>query len=371
MSPLQSIRTAIRYSTIPALRFASVAAIAFASTQCHPATDAPKVHSPASERQGHEGTANGPTAPVTMAAAAKEAPAPKAALASIDTSAPVRSPVEPPSPPVAPPTPAPRPELPRGGREIFPVHRVVGFCGTPGAPALGRLAGNLTAKVKALQAQAEKYGRRKVLPVLELIAVVVQGAPGNDGKWRRRVPDSVVDEYLQAARNAKALLLLNIQPGHSDFMTEAKHFEKYLRQPDVGIALDPEWAMKGKQKPGAIFGQTTGATINAVAEYLSSIVTAGDLPEKPLVFHQVNSYVLKDESVLVPHPGVVLIKSVDGLGPKGAKIKTYNFLVKTMPSSIHAGFKLFFDEDTTNGGKLMTPEEVMALTPEPEYVMYE
>jgi len=266
---------------------------------------------------------------------------------------------------------APKVELPRGGREIFPAHRLVGFCGTPGAPALGRLAGNLPNKVKQLQSQADKYHGRKILPVLELIAVVVQGAPGADGKSRRRVPDSVVDDYLQAARNAKGILLLNIQPGHSDFMTEAKHYEKYLRQPDVGLALDPEWAMRGKQKPGAIFGQTTGANINEIAEYLSGIVKANDLPEKALVFHQVNAHVVKDESVLTTHNGVVLIKAVDGLGPKGAKIKTYNFLVKAMPSAVHAGFKLFFDEDTANGGKLMTPDEVLALTPEPEYVMYE
>ena len=69
--------------------------------------------------------------------------------------------------------------------------------------------------------------------------------------------------------------------------------------------------------------------------------------------------------------GIVLIKSVDGLGPKGAKINTYKFLVKTMPKSVHAGFKLFFDEDQMKGGILMTPKEVMALLPEPEYVMYE
>jgi hypothetical protein len=268
--------------------------------------------------------------------------------------------------------PAPRPELPRGGRELFPTYRLVGFCGTPGAPRLGRLAGNLATKSKALVAQADKYSRgRKVLPVFELIAVVVQGEPGLDGKSRRRVPHSIVDEYLRAARSAKGLLLLNIQPGHSDFLTEAKHYEKYLREPDVGLALDPEWAMKGKQKPGVSFGRTTGAELNAVAEYLSSIVRSNDLPEKALVFHQVNGYVVKDEAALVPHPGVVLIKSIDGLGPKGSKIKTYNFLVKSMPASVHAGFKLFFDEDTVNGKRLMTPEEVLALSPEPEYVMYE
>ena len=268
--------------------------------------------------------------------------------------------------------PPPKIELPLGGREIFPTYRLVGFCGTPGAPALGRLTGNLTARAKEIVSYTKKYAAdRKVMPIFELIAVVVQGAPGPDGKYRYRVPNSVVDSYLAAARASKALLLLNVQPGRSDFLTEVKHFEKYLREPDVGVALDPEWAMKAKQKPGVYYGQTTGAAINEVADYLSEIVTKEDLPEKVLVFHQVNSYVLKDEAVVAPSPGVVIIKSVDGLGPKGAKVVTYNFLAKSLPKDVHIGMKLFFDEDTAGGRPLMSPREVLALTPEPEYVMYE
>ena len=263
-------------------------------------------------------------------------------------------------------------ELPLGGRQIFPQHRLVGFCGTPGAPALGKLASKLPKRAQEIEAIAKKYGDdRKVLPVFELIAVIVQGVPGADGKHRRRVSERVVDEYLEAAREAKALLLLNVQPGHSDFMTEIKVYEKYLREPDVGVALDPEWAMKPKQKPGVYYGQTKGSVINEVAEYLSGVVKEHDLPEKVLVYHQMNQHVVKDEEVVTPSPGVVLIKSVDGLGPKGAKLVTYNFLVRRLPPDVHAGFKLFFDEDTRNGSRLMSPAEVLALTPQPEYVMYE
>jgi hypothetical protein len=265
-------------------------------------------------------------------------------------------------------------ELPRGGRAIFPRHRLVGFCGTPGAPALGELQGNLAAKSKSLLGYADKYvdaDERKVLPVFELIAVVVQAGAGADGKYRRRVDDGTVDTYLRLAREGKGLLLLNIQPGQSDFLSEVKHFEKYLREPDVGVALDPEWAMKAGQRPGKIFGQTTGAEINAIAEVLSKVVAEHDLPEKVLAFHQVNRYVVKDEPALRSYPGVVVIKSVDGLGPKHAKIETYNNLMQVMAPSAHAGFKLFFDEDRRIGGILMTPKEVMALKPTPEYVMYE
>ena len=296
------------------------------------------------------------SAPATVASrptASAEAPAPAVSASALPAAAPLK-------------------ELPRGGRVLFPAHRLVGYCGTPGAPALGELQGNLKVKAKALEAKAAAYAQdRDVLPVFELIAVVVQAWPGADGKFRHRVDASVVDQYLAAARQSSALLLLNIQPGQSDFLTEVKVFERYLREPDVGVALDPEWAMKPKQKPGVYYGQTTGETVNEVAAYMASLVLADDLPEKALVFHQVNREVLKDEDALTPVPGVAFIKSVDGLGPVGAKIATYGNLMETRTASEHPGFKLFFDEDSRNGNRLMTPKEVLALMPQPEYVMYE
>lgn len=303
-------------------------------------------------------------------AAAPPAPSPLEPPRAVAAPAPpptVSAPIAEPAPPPAPPPP----ELPLGGREIFPAYRLVGYCGTPGAPALGQLQGNLANRAKSMRAYAQKYpSDRKTMLVFELIVVVVQSWPGNDGKWRRRVEDSVVQDYLKAAREAKALLLLNIQPGQSDFMTEIKRYEKYLKEPDVGIALDPEWAVKPKQKPGVFYGQTTGAVINDIATYMSGIVKEGNLPEKALVFHQLNRYVVKDEGVVAPPPGVVVIKSVDGLGPQHAKRVTYDDLMKLIAPSVHPGFKLFLDEDSKIG-KVMTPGEVMSLKPQPEYVMVE
>src|SRR5580704_2996273 len=241
------------------------------------------------------------------------------------------------------PVPAQPKELPRGGRLLFPDHRLVGYCGTPGAPALGALQGNLDAKAKALEARAAPYADgREILPVFELIAVVVQGYPGADGKYRLRVDDRVVDDYLRAARQSKSLLLLNIQPGQSDFLTEVKSFEMYLREPDVGVALDPEWAMKAKQRPGVFWGETTGAAINEVAAFLSDIVERWNLPEKALVFHEVVREVVKNELSVTRHPGVAIIKSVDGIGPVEAKIATYANLMERMAAGVHPGFKLFF-----------------------------
>jgi hypothetical protein len=269
-------------------------------------------------------------------------------------------------------SPASAPELPRGGRTVFPRNRLVGFCGTPGAPALGELRGDLAAKAEEIERRGALFDDgRQILPVFELIAVVVQAWPGSDGKHRHRVEPSVVDEYLRAARRARALLLLNIQPGQSDFLTEAKAFEAFLREPDVGLALDPEWAMRPDQHPGDVYGQTTGAAVNGVVDFLAALVAEGNLPEKVLVFHEVVKKVVKDEPSMRALPGVIIVKSIDGLGPAPAKMATYDYLMKRSAPDVHPGFKLFFDEDTQNGGHLMTPEQVLGLSPRPEYVMYE
>jgi hypothetical protein len=302
---------------------------------------------------------------VTAAALTRHAPRAPVPIAE----AVVQSAVVPGAPPAR-----PRVELPRGGRTIFPQHRLVGFCGTPGASKLGPLRGNLGRVAKRIETLAGDYAEpeRKPLPVFELIAVIAKEERGTDGKSRRRVADAVVEDYLREARAARALLLLNVQPGHSDFLTEVKHFERFLVEPDVGVALDPEWAMTKESKaPGVFLGRTTGVVVDEVARYLSSLVQAHALPEKVLVFHQVNARVLEGESAIVPRDGVVLVKSVDGLGARANKTRTYTSLVATMPPGVHAGFKLFFDEDTADNHKLMAPGQVLALEPKPEYVMYE
>jgi hypothetical protein len=287
---------------------------------------------------------------------------------------------EPSTPSAEPSTPTPTPTsepdgptLPRGGREVFPTYRLVGYAGLTGASTLGRLGtGPLDQRVRELERRATGYAAgRKVLPVLEVITTIVQASAGRDGKYRVRLTDEQIDVYLEAARKRKALLLLNLQPGQSEFLIEAKAYEKWLKEPDVGVALDPEWAMDPGQRPGRAYGHTTGAELNQTAAYLSGLVERHDLPEKVMVYHQVAKSVVRAESGLKPHPGVVQIKSVDGLGPPGPKKNTYRVVNQTTPKHVHAGFKLFFDEDTEGGSRLMTPREVLALKPRPEYVMYE
>jgi hypothetical protein len=119
-------------------------------------------------------------------------------------------------------------QLPRGGRSILPEFRVVAYYGAPQSRELGALGiGSPNGATRRLGRAAEPYGRKKrpILPALELITVIANADPGTDGNYRSRQKDAVIRRYLRAARRAKALLLLDIQPGRSDFFTEATRLE--------------------------------------------------------------------------------------------------------------------------------------------------
>jgi hypothetical protein len=249
---------------------------------------------------------------------------------------------------------------------------LVGFCGAPGAKALGRMTGDLTAASRELQQLIRTFPPgRPVTPVVELIATTVHRSPGPDGMYRSRCGDETVRQYLDAARAMKGLLLLDIQPGRADFLPEVQAYERWLTEPDVGVALDPEWAVEQGVVPGKKFGRTTGGELDEVARYLGNLTVTHGLPTKVMVYHQVAASVVRDEQLLHPHPGVSIVKVVDGIGSAAAKKATWKTLMTTKPAHARAGFKLFFDEDTRRGAALMTPAEVMALTPAPAYVVYE
>ncbi|WP_414938240.1 hypothetical protein [Amycolatopsis sp. cmx-11-51] len=271
-----------------------------------------------------------------------------------------------PAAPVAAPAVAPPPADP------LATNLLVGFCGAPGAKALGRMTGDLTAASRELRKQIGTFPPgRPVTPVVELIATTVHRSPGTDGMYRSRCSDETVREYLDAARALNGLLLLDIQPGRADFLPEVQAYEHWLKEPDVGVALDPEWAVEPGVIPGKKFGRTTGTELDEVARYLGELAQRHRLPAKVMIYHQVASSVVRDEELLSPHPGVSVVKVVDGIGSAAAKKATWRTLMPSKPGHVRSGFKLFFDEDTRRGAALMTPAEVIALTPTPAYVLYE
>jgi hypothetical protein len=264
--------------------------------------------------------------------------------------------------------PPPPPELPRGGREILPRYRVVAYYGAPQAAELGELGiGTPDSAVRRLERQAKAYERpsRPVMPVLELITVVAAAHPGEASRYNMRQPDSVIRKYLRAARRAKALLVLDIQPGRSDFFTETTRLRRWLKEPDVGLALDPEWRVTDSQVPGQVIGSVDSRELNATTAWLDQLTTRLRLPQKLLIVHQFTDDMV-DEQALKPRKSLAIVLNADGFGSAPVKISKYHAFTRQAPG-FHQGFKLFYKEDVG----LMSPRRVLRLRPAPDVIVYE
>lgn len=267
-------------------------------------------------------------------------------------------------------------ELPGGGTKILPDRRVVAYYGSPGGTRLGVLGGGTPTRIaEAIAEVAQDYDTldRKALPAFELIATIVHPTPGSDGKYRSRLRNEVIDEYLRAAIQQQMLLILDIQPGRADFMDEVRHYEKWLKDPHVSLALDPEWSMRPGEIPGKDIGQTTAATINEVSSYLDQIVETNKLPQKLLLIHEFTESMIENRSAIVQRDGLATVFNVDGFGTPEAKTNKYSDLTSDpeRPEFVFTGFKLFYEEDTRNNGRIMDWSEVMDLEPQPDVIVYE
>ena len=260
-------------------------------------------------------------------------------------------------------------ELPRGGRRLLPDNRIVAFYGAPQDDQLGELGiGTPAGAARRLERQAKPYARpgRPVLPAMELITVTAAAHPGEGERYNTRQDPSVIRRYLRAARRAKALLVLDIQPGRSDFFTEATRLERWLAEPDVGLALDPEWRMGPGEVPGQVIGSVDAREVNAVSAWLSRIVVRNDLPQKLFLIHQFTNDMV-DDTQLHERPGLAMVLNADGFGTQQLKRVKYHAFTSSPRPFFGEGFKLFYREDTD----LMKPREVLRLRPPPDVVIYE
>jgi len=188
---------------------------------------------------------------------------------------------------------------------------------------------------------------------------------GDDGLYSARQPAAVIRRYLRAARKIKALLLLDIQPGASDFFTEARRLERWLREPDVGLALDPEWRVQAGQVPGQVIGRVDSREVNAVTAWLPNLAKERELPEKLVVIHQFTDDMV-DDTTLKARDRLQIVLNADGFGTAPVKKSKYDAFTRRAPG-FEPGFKLFYEEDVG----LMTPRQVLALRPPPDFVVYE
>jgi hypothetical protein len=253
---------------------------------------------------------------------------------------------------------------------VLDTHVLVTWYGNPRTGLMGILGERAGAeRAEGLRKQAAEYEAvtpKKVLAAYQIVAVVAQCTEGNDKKWRRRETADVIQALLDEARANGFKLILDIQPGRSTVADEVAALKPFLSEPDVYLALDPEFAMDSCEIPGRQIGQMAAADVNAALTALDKIITEGRLPPKVLIVHQFREDMLPDKKAIQASPSVDVVLSMDGFGTQVLKQASYAMVMKQGTLEF-AGIKLFYKQDT----KLFTPAQVMALNPKPSVVIYQ
>ena len=260
---------------------------------------------------------------------------------------------------------------------LLPNVRIVAYYGNLFSKRMGIL-GQLPPKemLAKMDIEVKKWQKvdpkTPVQPALHYIAVVAQGSPGKDGKYRYRMPDKQIDSVMHIAKMRKNMIVfLDVQVAQSTIQAELPLLEKYLKMPNVHFGLDPEFSMKTGKKPGTTIGTFDASDVNFCSNYLAKLVRDNNLPPKIFIVHRFTQRMITNYKNIKLHPEVQLVMNMDGWGEPELKKGTYRFFIYKEPVQF-TGFKLFYVNDLKKGPKhMMTPEELMKLKPQPIYIQYQ
>jgi hypothetical protein len=226
---------------------------------------------------------------------------------------------------------------------------------------------DLLSKLQEEQAAYEAADpSRPVMLAFELIATVAQPYPAEDDTYLTTTGDDLIQEYLDFATENNMILILDVQIGLSTVKAEIDKVEKWLLYPNVHLALDPEFAMAEGEIPGTTIGGIDASDVTYAQERLAQLAADNDLPPKMLIVHQFHEEMIRNSESLAPVDGVQLVIDFDGFGDPSNKVAGYNLFLQDRPIQF-AGIKLFYKQDDP----LMSPQDVVALSPPPDFVVYQ
>lgn len=259
---------------------------------------------------------------------------------------------------------------------LLPDNRIVAYYGNFYSKGMGVLGEypeeEMLAKLAAEKAAWEAADpATPVIPAIDYIVITAQGSAGKDGKYRLRMPDSQIDIALALAEKAGGIVILDVQVGLSTLQDELPIYEDYFSKPNVHLAIDPEFSMKDGVPPGDEIGTFSSADVNYAAQYLAGLVKKNDLPPKILVVHRFTEDMVTGYRNITPLPEVQIVMDMDGWGFGAKKVNTYNQVINPEPVQF-TGFKLFYKNDLkAPSTRLLTPAEVLQLTPSPSFIQYQ
>ena len=254
---------------------------------------------------------------------------------------------------------------------LLPAYRIVTYYGHPHDPAMGIVGEyEIEQLTEILREEAANYAAadpsRPVIPALEVIATVAQRVPGSDGTYILDTDVETLTTYIDFAAEQGMLVVLDLQVGRGTVAGEIEKVRDLLARPNVHLAIDPEFAVAEGEIPGEYIGSVTAESITYAQQVLAEISATHGIPPKILIVHQFREDMIQGKDTLAPIPGVQLVIDADGYGAPELKTAVYNFLVRDELIEF-SGVKLFYRQDMP----LMTPQEILALVPAPDVIIYQ
>jgi len=259
---------------------------------------------------------------------------------------------------------------------ILPYKRIVAYYGNFYSTGMGVLgeydAPTMLAKLRSTAAQwTAADPSTPAIPAIDYIALTAQGSPGKQGYYMLRMPDSQIDHALDLANQVNGIVILDVQVGLSNLHRELPMLDKYLAMPNVHLAIDPEFSMKDGAKPGSEIGTFDAADVNYAAQHLAQLVRDNNLPPKVLIVHRFTQNMVTNTAAIQPLPEVQIVMDMDGWGSPAKKLNTYQAFIASQPVQF-TGFKLFYKNDLKPPStRMLTPQELLKLTPRPLFIQYQ
>ncbi|MGY1828105.1 MULTISPECIES: hypothetical protein [unclassified Blastococcus] len=264
-------------------------------------------------------------------------------------------------------------ELPGGGQTLFPGKLLVALYGHPGTAALGLMGEQpVDAAVERARAHAAPYEplvEETVVPAFEIISTIASASAGADGDYSAEADIELLRPWVEAAGEAGMYVVLDLQPGRTDFVTQAELYRPLLEMPHVGLALDPEWRLGPNEVHLRQIGSVDVEEVNRVVTWLADLTRENQLPQKLLVLHQFRLDMIPGrERVDLSRDELAVMVHADGQGGQGAKQSTWAALRRDAPEGLWWGWKNFYDEDIP----MLTPEETISqVEPDPQLISYQ
>lgn len=261
---------------------------------------------------------------------------------------------------------------------------LIGFYGRPYAKSLGILGectiDELTTKMKLVKKEYEEISNGvKITPTYHIIKDVATLESGNDEDHIKPLNEALIMKYINKAQEENFAVILDVQLGTMTPIQAIKPILKFLKYPNVHLAIDPEFKIPTHRKypPGKFIGHIFASDVNEVQEAMQNFMVENKIEGKRmLLIHMFYKRMLRNKEQVKSYDLINLTYNIDGHGRGPTKIKIYNHLYNKDANKIaQGGFKIFYKNDIK---PLMTPKQILGLEPvkgaliwkSPNYINY-